>query len=869
MPGRNLTRAEAEQRAELVTVTGYDITVDLTGTGPTFPVTTVIDFQANQAGAGTFLDLIAAGVHRVELNGRELDAAAVFQDARIQLDDLARDNTVTVVAEVDYSHTGEGLHRLTDPSDGRGYIYTQFEVADARRLFASFEQPDLKARFTFHVLAPGDWTVLGNMPAPTPQPEGDHARWDFPTTPVMSTYLTAIVAGPYVGWFDSYTSSDGRVIPLGVYVRASMAAHMDAPAIFDITKRGFEFYERSFGIPYPYDKYDQAFVPEYNAGAMENIGLVTLAEAHYVYRSRPTAADLATRANTILHEQAHMWFGDLVTMKWWNDLWLNESFAEFMSYFAAVGNTEWTNAWTDFLAVRKLTGYQQDQLPTTHPIVADIRDLADVEVNFDMITYAKGASVLKQLVASVGQEAFLAGVHQYLVKHAWGNATLADFLAEVSAASGRDLGHWSKIWLEEAGVTTLRPELTVRPEGVYQSVELVQEVPPVYGRFAAVPHRDLPAIVVQPSLRPHRLNLAGYGFSSQGLTRRWSQSVDIDGGRTPVDALAGQVVPDLLVVNDEDLTYAKVRLDDFSLSTVRRHIGEIDDQLTRALVWATLWDSLRDGEIAARDYVGLVLGALDRETNSTALAGLLARLRQTILLYVKPDRVADVREDAAVRLIGLALRADPASDQQTQMMRAFAGLACNPTQWAFLAGLLDGSEEVPGLVVDTDLRWHILSHLVAAGEAGPEQIAAELARDNTSAGREYAAGATAAIATPAAKQAAWRQAVGDDTISNAAQRAILTWFTSVADPALLRDFAIDYFAVIEDVWVKRSREMAGNIIRLGYPLGSVNDPGIDVLTMTDQWLNRLGTREPALRRLVLTRREEVVYARIAQARDAS
>ena len=867
MPGKNLTRAEAEQRAGLIEVVSYDITVDLTSQFDTFPVTTTIHFQANQPGASTFLDLIAPAVRQVTLNGQELAPVLVFADSRIQLDNLAADNTVTVVADAVYSHTGEGLHRLIDPVDGLRYIYTQFEVADARRLFASFEQPDLKARFTFHVLAPTGWTVLSNTVAPVPVTEDDHERWDFPQTPVMSTYLTAIVAGPYQGWYDTYTRPDGRTIPLGVYVRRSMAQYMDAPAIFDITKQGFEFYERSFGIDYPYDKYDQAFVPEYNAGAMENIGLITLAEAHYVFRSRPVEAQLATRANTILHEMAHMWFGDLVTMKWWNDLWLNESFAEFMSHFAAVGNTRWTNAWTDFLAVRKQTAYQQDQLPTTHPIVADIRDLADVEVNFDMITYAKGASVLKQLVAWVGQEAFLAGVHNYLTKHAWGNATLTDFLAEVSAASGRDLTEWSKVWLEESGVTTLRPLVTI-DGGVFQSVIVTQEVPPIYQLFADVPHRDLPAIVVKPSLRPHHVEIAGYSMSADGLTRAWSQPTDIWGAATPIDPLAGQTVPDILVVNDADLTYAKLRLDPFSLMVVKSKIAEIDDELTRSLLWASLWDSLRGGELAPRDYVELVLKALDKETNSTALSSLLTRLRSTIQLYVSRDLADQVQDDAAARLIGLAMQVDPGSDQQIQLVRAFAGLSCNSTQWGFLAELLAGTAEVPGLVVDTDLRWEILSCLVAAGQMGETEIAAELARDDTSAGREFAAGARAAIPTLEAKRAAWRLAVHDNAISNTSQRTALTWFTQVQDAALLREFAIEYFAVIEDVWVNRSREMAGNIVRLGYPLVSVNDPTLDVLTMTDQWLDRLGAREPGLRRLVLARREEVVCAQIARARDA-
>ncbi len=875
MPGYNLTREEAEERSRLIRVRGHDITLDLTAEGETFPSTAVIDFDCAEPGAQTFLDLIAPGVDRVTLNGVELDPAEVFQDSRIQLRGLKAENRVVVVARAAYSHTGEGLHRFTDPVDGQTYTYTQFEVADARRVFASFEQPDLKSRFVFHVIAPSHWTVIGNQPTPQPVPYGPAgspvegvARWDFEPTPVMSSYLTAVIAGPYHRWSDSYTSTDGREIPLGAFVRESMAHYFDPEEIFDVTKRGFGFYEQAFGVPYPYAKYDQAFVPQYNAGAMENIGAVTLTEDRYVFRSTPVQAQVDSRANTILHEQAHMWFGDLVTMKWWNDLWLNESFAEFMSHLAAA-NTRWPEAWTDFLAVRKLTGYQQDQLPTTHPIVADIRDLADVEVNFDMITYAKGASVLKQLVAWVGQAEFLQGVHSYLTKHAWGNATLHDFLSEVEAASGRDLGAWSKVWLEEAGVTLLRPVTLERPEGVYEKVTIAQEVPAVYSAFSAIPHRDLPAISIQPSLRPHHIGVAGYALDDDGMTRIWSKAVDVDGAATELPELAGQVIPDLLIVNDGDLAYAKLRLDDASRRALPRVLSRIKDSLTRALVWGLLWDSLRDGELPAHDYVDLVLNSIERETSSTTTQSLLTRLQQTIRLYVAPGNRRDIQDDAAARLVALAMRADPGSDQQLQFFKAFAALACNPTQLGFVAEVLDGGSAMEGLVVGTGLRWELLTDLVAAGVRAEADIAAELEADPTLSGQESAAGARAALPTLEAKQRAWRLAVFDESISNAAQRNILTAFTRVSDPTLLRQFAIEYFAQIEQVWVTRSREMAQNIVEMAFPIFAVDDPEVDLLQMTDFWLDRLGARLPALRRLILTAREGVIRAQSAQAADAA
>ena len=872
MPGYNLTRAEAEERAALIAVHAYDVTLDLTKENDTFPSTTTIRFTAREPGVETFLDLIAPAVRRINLNGVDLDPELCFNDSRIRLSDLKAENVVVIEADQAYSHTGEGLHAFTAPVDSRRYVYSQCEVADARRIFPTFEQPDLKSRFTFHVIAPAEWTVISNQPTPkpTPLPEQDGVKisqWDFSQTPMMSTYLIAVIAGPYERWFDSYISTDGRVIPLGAFVRRSMAQYLDEDEIFDITRRGFEFYESAFGMSYPYAKYDQIFVPQYNAGAMENVGAVTLTEERYVFRSRPIQAQVDTRANTILHELAHMWFGDLVTMKWWNDLWLNESFAEYMSHLAA-SNTRWPQAWTDFLATRKLVGYQQDQLPTTHPIVAEINDLADVEVNFDMITYAKGASVLKQLVTWVGQENFFKGVHNYLKKHAWSNATLQDFLAEVSDASGRDLTAWSKVWLEEAGVTTLRPVISERMEGVYDQVSIAQEIPPVYSRFGAVPHRDLPEIEVKPSLRPHRIAIAGYTLSEDGLTQYWVRQADIDGDLTIVPELTGELIPDLLIINDGDLTYAKLRLDEASNEALPSVLGKITDPLTRALIWGSLWDSVRDGELNARAYIDMVLTAISQETSSATVMSLLARLRTAVLLYVAPQFRADAQDDAAARLVALAMRADPGSDQQLQFFKSFAGFACNPTQLGFVADVLDGTSDVPGLTIDTDLRWELLTDLVAMGCRGEADIEAELARDNTLAGTEKAAGARAAIPTIEAKRLAWHLGVMDPSVSNAAQRQILASFTKVADPALLREFAIEYFAQIETTWQTRSREMAQNIVVALYPLRSVNDPEINVLAMTDQWLDRLGARIPALRRLVLSSREEVIRAELAQEVDS-
>ncbi|MDN5655107.1 MAG: aminopeptidase N, partial [Kocuria sp.] len=473
MPGLNLTRQEASQRAETVTkVHSYRVDLDLTASDTSFPSTTTVEFDA-EPGTSTFVDAVTERVHSVTLNGKELDPSEVSDGVRISLPDLESSNTLTVVADAAYTNTGEGLHRFVDPVDGEVYLYSQFEVPDSRRVFAVFEQPDLKAEFTFTVRAPKTWNVISNQPVDVRDEESDSDVWHFGTTPRISSYITALVAGPYAKVSDSLTTSDGRSVSLDIYARRSLMEYLDHEEIFELTKQGFEFYERQFGVPYPFDKYDQLFVPEFNAGAMENAGCVTILE-DYIFRSKTTQAMIERRAITVLHELAHMWFGDLVTMKWWNDLWLNESFAEFMSHLSAAENTRFDHAWTTFSAMEKTWAYRQDQLPSTHPIVADIKDLHDVQVNFDGITYAKGASVLRQLVAWVGQEEFMKAMNSYFTKHSWGNATLADLMAELEATSGRELKSWSQAWLETAGVNTLTPSIAVDESGMITRLDVIQ-----------------------------------------------------------------------------------------------------------------------------------------------------------------------------------------------------------------------------------------------------------------------------------------------------------------------------------------------------------------------------------------------------------
>ncbi|WP_091604171.1 aminopeptidase N [Arthrobacter koreensis] len=848
----NLTRAEARERAELISVDSYDINLDLTRGDEVFGSTTVVRFAATP-GASTFIDAVTAKVHRVTLNGVGLDPEEVSDGVRIQLPNLAASNELVVEADALYMNTGEGLHRFVDPVDNEVYLYSQFEVPDSRRMFAVFEQPDLKAAFRFTVTAPEHWDVISNSPTPEPirasaeDAETPAATWSFEPTPRISSYITALIAGPYQSVRSELASSDGRTIPLGVFARKSLMEYLDAENIFELTRQGFEFYEAQFGTPYPFEKYDQLFVPEFNAGAMENAGAVTFLES-YVFRGRVPDATVERRAITVLHELAHMWFGDLVTMRWWNDLWLNESFAEFMSALAAAEATEFKQAWTTFASMEKAWAYRQDQLPTTHPIVAEIRDLEDVQVNFDGITYAKGASVLKQLVAWVGQDKFMQGVREYFGKHSWGNTELTDLLSELEAASGRDLGEWSAQWLETAGVNTLRPVLETNDDGVITSFAVAQS-----------------AVAEYPTLRPHRLAIGFYTTADDGRLRRAHRvELDVDGELTQVPELAGQQRPDLILLNDDDLAYAKIRLDDASWHLATRRLRDIAESLPRTLVWASAWDATRDGEIPARNYVELVLQNIASESDSSVVQVLLRQLATTLAFYVAPQDREPMTAAAADSLWDLARAAAPGSDSQLQFVKAFAAHAQTPDQLDAVAALLSGDLVLEDLEVGSDLRWELLTALVAGGRVGEAEIAAELERDATATGQLAAAGARAALPSAEAKAKAWDAIVVRSDLPNAAQRAAIGGFSRVHDTALLEPYSQRYFDSLREVWASRTHEIAQQIVVGLYPARLTTQETVD---RTDAFLDSLGDEAPALRRLLLENRDGVVRALKAQAAD--
>ena len=859
MPGQNLTRLEAADRSATVHTRSYDVTLDLTRGETVFGSSTTVRFTS-APGSSTFIDLIAPVVHSISLNGRALDPTEVYADSRITLTGLAADNELVVVADCAYMHTGEGLHRFTDPADGETYLYSQFEVPDSRRVFAVFEQPDLKASFTFTVTTPSNWTVLSNSPTPEPTPTedsdgsgGTHTFAFAPTEP-MSSYVTAIVAGPYVGATDEYVASDGRTVPLGVYCRKSLVEHMDSAEILDLTKRGFAYYEDLFATPYAFTKYDQIFVPEFNAGAMENAGCVTHRD-DYIFRSRPVEARVERRAVTILHELAHMWFGDMVTMTWWNDLWLNESFAEFTSTLATAEITRWDEAWTTFQTLEKGWAYNQDQLSSTHPVAAEINDLHDVEVNFDGITYAKGASVLAALVGYVGRENFFAGIQRYLSAHAYSNAELGDLLRELEAVSGRDLSSWTRLWLQEAGVTTLRLEVVTDADGVITQAAVRQEIP-----------ADSPA-----SLRPHRVAIGSYSPTGRGadthLERTDRIELDVDGELTQVPELVGAKRADVLVLNDDDLTYAKVRLDEESLSHGLTHIEAFAESLPRSIVLASAWDMVRDGELAASHFLKAALQALDVEEHSSVIQGLLGRITTCLSAFLPPAVRRDLAPGTADRLLELARAAQAGSDKQLQLVRAVAAHAVTGEQLDVVAGFLEGTSALEGLDVDQDLRWDLLTGLVAAGRFGEERIHAEETRDRTTTGRERAAEARAAIPTPEAKKATWRALVDDASMPNETQVRVLRGLTSVERrPDLLVPFVSEYVEAIDSLWSSRTFHMAENLLTGLWSCATVGLDGADPAAALKGWLESHAQAPAALRRIVRENLDDT--RRVARAQAA-
>jgi aminopeptidase N len=846
---RNLTQDEAIERARVLDVRGYDIVLDLTdGTGgpgeSTFRSTTTVTFNSSEPGGDTFIEVAAERIRSATLNGAPVDLSGWSGETGLLLTGLAAENVLVVEADFAYSNSGQGMHRSVDPVDKAVYLYSQFETADAQKAFACFDQPDLKSVFTWHVTVPAHWQVISSAVEDRTEPaavEGAKTVHFVPSVR-MSTYVTAVCAGPY---HEVREQHDG--IDLGVYCRASMRRYLDADDIFLITKQGFDFFHRHFGVRYPLPKYDQVFVPEFNAGAMENFGCVVHGEQYYIFRSQVTDYEYENRANTILHELAHMWFGDLVTMRWWDDLWLNESFAEWASHWCSAGATRFTDSWTTFLSIRKNWGYRQDQLSSSHPVYCRMPDVAAVEVNFDGITYAKGASVIKQLVAYVGIDAFLTGLRDYFAKHAWGNATFDDLLSALELASGQELREFSRQWLETAQVNTLRPVIELAPDGTYASVKVRQEAPPAY-----------------PTLRTHHIGIGLYELVGTALVRRDLVEVTVAGGETEIEELRGRPAADVLLLNDEDLSYTKLRLDERSMETVVNHISGLDSSLARALCWGAAWDMVRDAELPARDYVALVCNGLPAEHDISLVTASLAQAQGALTYYADPGWAPVGWALLAATARRALTDAEPGSGFQLAWARVYASAARSDSELALLRDWLEG-DPPDGLTVEAELRWRLVQALAAGGQLDEAEIQAELDRDRTATGERQAATATTLIATPEAKEAAWRRLTGPDALPNWLQRALLIGFHHPAQLALTRPYIGRFFEVIDQIWATRDSEPAQEFVELAYPSQHVSE---ETVAATDAWLAGEGHPAP-LRRLVAEGRDGVVRALRARATDAA
>ena len=877
MPGTNLTRSEAARRAALISTEAYRVYLDLTGSETAFSSITEIDFTA-EAGASTFLDIVAESVDKVVLNGNVLDAGA-FADSRFPLEDLAPENTVRVEATMSYSRTGEGLHRYVDPADGEVYLYSQFEVADARRVFACFEQPDLKAEFTLTIDAPEAWTVLSNSPSPEPVATREGVfTWQFTPTERISTYLVSIIAGPYASAEgDVYRSVDGREIPLGIWARKSLIEYVDADEIYEVTKQGFEFYEANYGFPYPFRKYDQVFCPEYNAGAMEHPGNVTLVES-YIFRTKPTGAMVDRRVITILHEQAHMWFGDLVTMKWWDDLWLKESFADFMGTLGAKEANHFEDAWVTFANNRKAWAYMQDQLPTTHPIVADIPHLEAAAQNFDGITYAKGASVLKQLVAYVGFDTFIEAARVYFKRFEWGNTSLNDFLQVLNEVSGRDMQAWANAWLQTSGVSALGTKRVYGENGQLTDLILTQELP-----------------AQQPAGlgRPHVAKLETFALTDGKLISTGVLSLEYPA--EPVSEyrveltdeqkkLVGEA--DLLMLNAEDHTYAKVALtDEDGLQAAIEGVSTLESALSRGLIWGSLWENVRDARLPVTTYVDAVVRNVSKEPSASLLGTMVNNSQVAIATFSAPtgrERLYDALYDAFSAALA---QAKPGSDEQLILLRGLISVSTNATKGEELCrdiarGAFEDTTgdiaDATGIPYDQNLGWSALGALASRNLVTVEELERASKYSPSSISSNGYAYAMAALPNAERKAAAYKTIMDDESLSNDALASTINGY--VRGPVELREqYYGPYFEALLGVWESRSIGMASRIVRGLYPkapynTGSTEGLGVDdnpSVKLAQQWLEANPEAPSALRRLVLEAQDHGHRSILAQKFNAS
>jgi len=844
MPGLNISRTEALERSKHLTVESYEVFLDVTGTGDTFFARSTVNFSCNQLGYDTFIDTVAERVLSATLNGSPVNTSG-FDGETLYLSNLQEQNVLVIEVESLYSKSGEGLQKSFDPADNETYLYSQGETAYIRQMYPCFDQPNLKATFTLSVLAPQHWEVLSNNPVLAVRPDGDAKFWEFTTTPRISTYITALVAGPYYHVHDEYVGE--KVVPLGIYCRKSLADSLDPEEIFQNTKEGFAYFEQIFGLAYPFEKYDQVAVVDFNFGAMENAGVVTFREEVLVFRSRVTDRARERRAHVILHEMAHMWFGNMVTMFWWDDLWLNESFAEWASYLALVEGTRFKTGWVSFICSGKSWAYNQDQLITTHPIAVDMDDIHAVNANFDGISYAKGSSVLKQLSAYVGRDNFIQGLRQYFEKFAWQNTQLSDLLTELKSTSGRDLDAWSATWLKTAGINTLYPVLE-EVDGHYSKVSIRQSAP------------TIPA--GSQEIRPHRIGVALYDLVDGTLVVRKRTEIDITGEFTELPEFANEKVADLFLINDGDLAYTKIRFDQRSVDTLKEHLGDIQDPIARVLAWIATWDMWRDAEISSHDFVQVLLEGLKNEPLIALVTGIGTDLVSTIEVLSDPSRRDDLRANVAGQLEVVLRNAAPESDIQLQLARVFSTLSITTEHINFVREMING--QLPGLTIDLDLRWFFTILLAERGELTREEIDAVLAADQTISGELNHAEAVAAMPDPVIKEETWKRLLGTE-ISTSQRTYLSRGFMRARQVELLVPYVDPYFDALLDMWSSTSFEEASSSVELLYPRYIITQETLD---KTDAWLDGAGKDAPeTLRRLVSEGRDSLARGVRIKAKD--
>ncbi|MBI2760609.1 MAG: aminopeptidase N [Chloroflexi bacterium] len=822
-PARDvLTQVEAESRAARVSNTTYDLALSLTRGSDSYQGEVTIRFDLTGEG-DLFLDARGKRIDVLEVNGRAVTPDWNGYRLTLPGSALAAQNTVHIVYENFYDHTGDGLHQFIDPEDGQEYVYTNFEPYESHRLFPGFDQPDIKATYALTVTAPEDWEVIANSREISARPTGDgRTVRTFETTKRFSTYLFAMIAGPYQVFRDEHNG-----IPLGLFCRKSLAKYLDTDELFELSKQGLDFFSEFFAYPYPFGKYDQVFVPEFNAGAMENVAAVTHSE-HYVFRDPPTDNQRRVRADTLLHEMAHMWFGNLTTMKWWNDLWLNESFASYMSCLALVEATRFTDSWVEFSSGMKAWAYRQDQLVTTHPIAGQVADTDQTFLNFDGITYGKGASVLKQLVATIGIDGFREGMRRYFQRHAFSNATLSQFLDALEEGSGRELHDWARLWLETPSLNTIAASWE-RDGDRIANLSVTQTAPAEY-----------------PTLRPHAIEIA-LVREQDGALAVDALPFQLDGPEAEVSEARGRPAPTFVFPNYNDQGYGKFALDPESLAYVREHLERVTDPLLRQLIWGSLWDMVRDQQLKSTDFLTLAGDKVRSETDLELIETIIQRCMAALGRYV-PDSVRKASFHDFFQVAWAMLRAAPQGDAQIIWARALIGVAINPEDLVLAMRLADGDESVPGLEIDQDMRWDIAVRAVILGMDGAAgRVEVERGRDPSDRGQRMLLRAETARPDLGVKEAAWERFHGDGYGSLHLTAAAMSGFNSYAQRPMLMPFLERFFARVTEVFETRDKEFTSSYFNNLFP-GFRTEQA--VLDRSEQLLAEVGDRLPLLTRML-------------------